>query len=297
MTQILVATDLSDRARKALVRGLDLARRFDATLTVLHVVDADQPLDLRDAALRSAEAWLGEELQRQGAAGVKSSIEVMPGSPDATIVEVAASSSADLVVMGAHRRHRLRDVFVGTTIERVIRATDLPVLMVNRAPDHGYDKALVAVDFSAISDRALRAAAGLAYLGATEIILLHACQPIGRTTLAASGVEPKVIEAHAATTVAEAAAQLRLLAQRHAGTATLRDVVEEGPPVEVIERVATREAAPLVVLGSRSHSGILRFLMGSTAESYLRTTTETDVLVVSPSANDALTPPAAPDRS
>lgn len=297
MTQLLVATDLSERARKALLRGLDLARRLEATLTVLHVVDADQPLRLRDAALRSAEAWLGTELQRHGASDVTSSIEVVPGSPDATIVEVAASTGADLVVMGAHRRHRLRDVFVGTTSERVIRATDLPVLMVNREPGRCYDKALVPVDFSTISDRALRVAAGLSYLGATEIILLHACQPIGRTTLAASGVEPKIIETHAATTMAEAAASLRLLADRHAGDATLRSLVEEGPPVEVIERVAAREGATLVVLGSRSHSGILRFLMGSTAESYLRTTTETDVLVVSPSSNDTLTSPAAPDRS
>ena len=290
MQHVLVATDLSERAEKALQRGLGLARRYRARLTVLHVVDPDQPLQLRDEALGSRQAWLEEALGRQDTEGIAVAIEVVPGPPDATIVEFARTTSADLVVMGAHRRHLLRDVFVGTTIERVIRGTERPVLMVNRDPSVGYDKALVAVDFSAISDRALAVAAGLAFLGAEKVILLHAYQAIGKTVLAAGGAEQKDIDAHAARTASEALSALRRLADRHAGTGpsssrgrvALRTLVEEGPALDVIERVAEREATPLVVIGSRSHAGVLRFLLGSTAEGYLRTTTTTDVLVVSP---------------
>ena len=286
MQHLLVATDLSDRALEALRRGLDLARRFGARLTVLHVVDPDQPLKLRDEALVSRQAWLEEELGRHDMRGVDLTIEVLPGAADGTIVERAA---ADLVVMGAHRRHLLRDVFIGTTIERVIRGTDRPVLMVNRKAGSAYDKALVAMDFSAISERALTAAAGLDFLGANDVVLLHAYLPIGKTTLAAGGAAPEVIDAHTATTAAEALSNLRQLADRHGATGAQRTkprtIVEEGAALEVIERVAEREAAPLVVIGSHSHSGVLRFLLGSTAESYLRTTTTTDVLVVSPSAS------------
>ena len=289
MQHLLVATDLSDRALEALRRGLDLARRFGARLTVLHVVDPDQPLKLRDEALVSRQAWLEEELGRHDTRGVDLTIEVLPGAADGTIVELAERAAADLVVMGAHRRHLLRDVFVGTTIERVIRGTDRPVLMVNRKAGSAYDKALVAMDFSAISERALTAAAGLDFLGANDVVLLHAYLPIGKTTLAAGGAAPEVIDAHTATTAAEALSSLRQLADRHAATGAQRTkprtIVEEGAALEAIERVAEQEAAPLVVIGSHSHSGVLRFLLGSTAESYLRTTTTTDVLVVSPSAS------------
>jgi universal stress protein E len=289
MQHVLVATDLSDRALKAMQRSLGLARRYRARLTVLHVVDPDQPLKLRDEALSSRQSWLEEELGRHDTQGVELAIEVLPGAADGTIVEFAEQAEADLVVMGAHRRHLLRDVFVGTTIERVIRGTDRPVLMVNRQAGSAYDKALVAVDFSAISERAISVAADLQFLGAEEVMLLHAYQVIGKTVLAAGGAEQKVIDAHEARTAAEAMNELRLLADRHAradsGPFELRTVLEEGPALEVLERVAEREATPLVVIGSRSHTGVLRFLLGSTAEGYLRTTTTTDVLVVSPPAS------------
>jgi universal stress protein E len=290
MQHVLVATDLSERAQKAMQRGLALARRYRAQLTVLDVVDPDQPLKLRDQAIDSHRIWLEDWLGRQDTEGIEVAIEVVPGSPDSTIVEFARTTSADLVVMGAHRRHLLRDVFVGTTIERVIRGTERPVLMVNRDPSVGYDKALVAVDFSTISERALSVAGGLAFLGAEKVLLLHAYQPIGKTVLAAGGAEQKDIDTHEARTASEARSALRRLTDRHAGTGpssserrvALRTLVEEGPALDVIERVAEREATPLVVIGSRSHSGVLRFLLGSTAEGYLRTTTKTDVLVVSP---------------
>jgi hypothetical protein len=48
--------------------------------------------------------------------------------------------------------------------------------------------------------------------------------------------------------------------------------------------MVTSPGFPFGVIGSRSHSGVLRFLLGSTAEAYLRTTTTTDILVVSLSA-------------
>jgi universal stress protein E len=290
MQHVLVATDLSERAQKAVQRGLGLARRYRAPLTVLHVVDPDQPLELRDEALDSHRAWLEEALGRQDTEGIEVAIEVVPGPPDGTIVEFARTTGADLVVMGAHRRHLLRDVFVGTTIERVIRGTERPVLMVNRDPSVDYDKALVAVDFSAISERMISVAASLEFLGAATVILLHGYQAIGKPVLAAGGAEQKVIDAHEAETASEALGELRRLADRHARSGPsssrarveLRPLLEEGPALDVIERVAEREAAPLVVIGSRSHTGMLRFLLGSTAEGYLRSTTTTDVLVVSP---------------
>ncbi len=286
MQHILVATDLSERAAKALRCGLRLALRFGARLTVLHVVDADQPLNIRDEALHRSRAWLEQEMAARPADGVEVSVEVIPGTPDATVIEIAERDAADLVVMGAHRRHLLRDVFVGTTIERVIRGTALPVLLVNREPEAAYGKALVAVDFSDTSERALSVAAGLSFLEAEEVVLLHAFQSVDRAVLAAGGADPKLIEAHAIKTAGEALGTLRRMADRHAATdasaVTLRTLLEEGPAVAVIERVVSHEAIPLVVMGSRGHSGVLRWLLGSTAESYLRTTTTADVLVVSP---------------
>ncbi|MCB8823361.1 universal stress protein [Microvirga rosea] len=56
---------------------------------------------------------------------------VVAGDPFDGILRAAASTGADLIVMGAHRKQLLRDILVGTTIERVIRTGPHPVLMVN----------------------------------------------------------------------------------------------------------------------------------------------------------------------
>jgi universal stress protein E len=64
---------------------------------------------------------------------------------------------ADLIVMGAHRKELLRDIFVGTTIERVIRTGSHPVLMVNSEVEQSYSNVLAAVDMSEPSARAIRA--------------------------------------------------------------------------------------------------------------------------------------------
>ena len=287
MRHLLVATDLSARGQKALRRGLLLARADAARVTVLHVVDADQPLPLRDEALQSSEAWLKTALDAEDTVGLEIEVEVVPGPADATIIELAEKAAVDLVVMGAHRRHLLRDVFIGTTIERVMRGTVLPVLMVNREPEAAYGEALVAVDFSATSEHALQVAAGLGFLGAEKALLLHAYQTVDKVVLAAGGAPPEAIHAHDSRTAGQALGDLRRMAERHAATdaggVELRTLMREGPAVDVITRVAEAENIPLVVIGSRSHTGILRLLLGSTAETYLRTTT-TDVLVVSPAA-------------
>ena len=60
--------------------------------------------------------------------------------------------------MGAHRKQLLRDIFVGTTIERVIRTGPHPVLMVNNEVRRAYRTALAAVDMSEASASAIRTA-------------------------------------------------------------------------------------------------------------------------------------------
>ena len=57
----------------------------------------------------------------------------------------------DLVVLGFRGRHCFRDVFLGTTAERVVRKGDRSVLVVRNRPEEAYRRVLVAVDFSPAS--------------------------------------------------------------------------------------------------------------------------------------------------
>ena len=50
----------------------------------------------------------------------------MLGDPFEGIAKTARQSAAELIVMGAHRKQILRDIFIGTSIERVMRRASLP---------------------------------------------------------------------------------------------------------------------------------------------------------------------------
>ena len=154
-----MATDFSTRSHRALRRAGLLARECDAELTLVHVVEDDQPRSLVELERREASKFLDEQIH--SLAELKRcpmQLFARSGTAFDGILQTAKISSADLIVMGSHRRQLLRDVFVGTTIERVIRIGTYPVLMVNNAVDHPYEKVLVATDMSEVSAWAIRIA-------------------------------------------------------------------------------------------------------------------------------------------
>lgn len=174
MKKILVATDFSERSDRALRRAVLLAREFDAGLALVHVVDDDQPRRIVETETEEAKALL-----RQMAAtlrnvdGVACETRVLLASPFAAIVQEVTDTSPDLLVIGPHRRQVLRDVFIGTTAERVIRSVDCPVLMVNAPPAGSYRHILQTTDLSDSSRDALRRFLALGIGEQTQNSLLH----------------------------------------------------------------------------------------------------------------------------
>src|SRR5581483_4668427 len=161
-SEMLVATDLTDRSERALGRALQLYDELEAKhLSLLHVVAEGLPPDLAKQQLAGAEAFLrtrmAKEPARRGSEGV-SEIIVCTGDPFSTILTQSIDRSADLIIIGAPGKHRYADIFMGTTAERVIRFSDKPVLMVKQAPGEPYRRILVAFDGSEGAIRGLQMA-------------------------------------------------------------------------------------------------------------------------------------------
>jgi universal stress protein E len=160
MERILVATDFSERSRPALRRGLSLARQFGSELTILHVTDSDRPERFVEEERRGAAMAIRELVEKVGGQGLATAPSVIAraGDPFRVIVDEADRLKADLVVMGAHRKRLLGEVFTGTTVERVMRLGRQPVLMVNLDSEAPHGNVLAAVDLSQASAHALRTA-------------------------------------------------------------------------------------------------------------------------------------------
>lgn len=280
LERILVASDLSHRSEIAIARAAELARRFGARLHLLHVVEQDQPDSYVSSEIRQTEDALALEAGHlKDQFGIDLAVHVVPGDPFEMIGDFAANINADLIVMGRHRRRPLRDLFIGTTAERVIWRGTHPVLMVKGEGAGRYDRIGIALDCSEPSGAALKLAYSSGLLEDAQVSIVHARLPFAKTMLAAHA-NREAIEQHVSSEMRIARAELtNFLRENDAGDLTSRIYLEEGEPIAVLSSFIDRSAPDLLVMGTHGRQGLGRLVLGSVAEEALRTL-EVDILAV-----------------
>jgi universal stress protein A len=135
---ILFATDLSPESESVATRAIDLAQRYQARLTLVHVVE-HLPVDLPTDIVLPERMEMGEYLvetsrerltalaERIGVSDAQRLVEL--GSPKAEITRVAEEQGVDLIVVGSHGRHGL-ELLLGSTANGVLHAAKCDVLAV-----------------------------------------------------------------------------------------------------------------------------------------------------------------------
>ena len=137
---ILVADDFSENASKALGLAADLARRYGATLTILHVY-ATPGIELPtgfvpwEHELARVERAVHEALDRHRARAEALGAPTVharsaQGLPHEVIHRAVDDGGHDLLVMGYHGRSDLRRVLIGSVTEKVLRAAPCSILTV-----------------------------------------------------------------------------------------------------------------------------------------------------------------------
>lgn len=281
--RILAATDFSTRSNRALRQAGLLAQQ--AELHVVHVVDDDQPEELVRMEKREAERLLAEQMASMPELrGVQCRPMVITGDPFDGILRTAAQVSADLIVMGTHRRQLLLDIFVGTTIERVIRKGTSPVLMVNRDAQRSYNNVVAPVDMSEASANALRIALSTRLIGSSPATLLHAFLTTATGRMFVDGVDPARIDAYVDDERRMAMDELTsFLVSNDLDRPPWSFCLKEGGPMEVISRAVAEMRPDLLVMGTHGRSGLLKTLIGSVTEEALRSlSVDIDILAVPP---------------
>jgi nucleotide-binding universal stress UspA family protein len=139
MNTILIATDGSPEARKAVELGIEIASDHEAAVVFVQVIppvhstqfDPGVRIQAIPAELRLRRAVaLHEAAQLAAEHGVQSTFEMLEGNPADEIVAYADSIDADLVVIGSRRRGVLASALLGSVSREVVRESRRPVLVV-----------------------------------------------------------------------------------------------------------------------------------------------------------------------
>ena len=271
---ILCPIDYSDASAGALRYAAAVAEHFVARLIVLSVED---PLLTTAMDLGTGAHWTADVSEREMAkfvsrvfgedtAALGIEYDVAVGKPPVEILRVARERSCDLVVMSSHGLTGARKFFFGSTTERVLRETSVPVLItppVNPGPVHVEDarrllgRIVVPVDLSPSSLHQTQVARALAEALNVPLVLVHVIEPVKSHLL--SRLHVSGLDSSRRAVAEEGLEELIATVPRRLRPEAL---VVSGDPAEETAKVARDRNAGLVVIGLHG-SPLLGPRMGS----------------------------------
>jgi len=276
---VLAALDLQDGSNAVLARAAQLASAHAAWLVVLHVIDAE-PLSHAAAHMKLRESGLQDQLRQQAIAAIeplivenghmrRTDVQVDFGSPHEIITHVVHERHADVLVLGPGEGRTLKDKFLGSTADRVVRTSAAPVLVVRKPSAEPYRSVAVAVDGSPQSARALISARRLA--PDTAFQLVHAVDiPLTfRQAMLRAGTSQAEMERYRVARAAKAHEELSAFQRDILGTSELPIQVLDGEPGSALVRLSKSARVDLLALGSRGRGATLQTLLGSVARRVL----------------------------
>ncbi len=273
---LLFPTDGSQGASVVFDHVLDIAAEHDATVHVLHVADPTRVFQRKgsviDAIEQEGETLVRDTAARAGQRGVETVTDVRTGDPYSTIVDYAASQDLDLVVMPTHGRRGLERFLLGSTTERVLRRSDVPVLTIRPEDDddgtiaYPYQRVLAPTDGSTCAREAVEMAVDVATVTGAALHLLTVIDVASVGVDIRSDLQITQLEEAADTILEDAAA--------FAETAGVEPAVETvyGSSIhEAIRSYIEDHDVDLVVVGTHGRTGFDRHLLGSVTEHLVRT--------------------------
>jgi nucleotide-binding universal stress UspA family protein len=293
---LLVPVDLTPSSDRALGRISLLPLADDARVTLLHVLPSSLAPGERRRAERDANKTLAEEVRHlRKQVHKKISIEsvLKVGAAAAEIAAHATRISAELIVAGRCGRSALRDVFLGSTAERIVRQAQLPVLVVRLAPRATYERPALALDLDEAAEDAVRVMLRALPPPRPRVDVIHAFSVpyhgLVYPSLSEDEAEERKDElgSHAARELSKRlATAVAKAGVRPEAAPYWKTHVRYGSPRMVVQKIMKKAETDLLVLGTRGYSAAAYVFLGTVAGDLLRAV-DCDVLVVPPRSRRA----------
>ena len=273
--KILLALDASPASKAALDAVAKRPWPAGSKVEVLTVVNTLEPWALAvivEEMKAHAQQLVDAATTLLRSKGLSADAAVGEGDPKHVILDHAASTGADLIVVGAHGMTALEQFFLGSVSKAVLRFAPCSVDIVRNTPTNAALKVLLAVDGSPASQYAAESLAARPWPTGTEIRVLSAVE-LGMSALQGAFEIPafdvKHLESQRAAAMkrTEDAIDSARKTLETAGLTTSESIsVLDQVPKEIILQEGAAWPADWIVLGSHGSSGLSRFLIGSTSE-------------------------------
>ncbi|HBR69701.1 MAG TPA: hypothetical protein DEA55_10040 [Rhodospirillaceae bacterium] len=284
MKNILLATDLTANSDRAMERALKIAKEAGAKLHIVHVLPGYKEKKLVSTLKEDTEDLIrGYIYDYKDSQGLNVVINALQGGEAyAEILGYARKIKADLIVMGTHGKTGIRDLFAGTTVERVARKGAWPVLMVRNKPTGGSYQSIVAgVDFSPGSRAALRTAMEISPKAVFSVVHAYSI-PVYAGEMSYVYIESRAVMEDEQQKMLNAFLKTEAahFKKEHNGaTSRISGKLAQEPIYPAIVQHAKKSKADVIAIGAHGRVGPMPGLLGGVAQDILAEP-PCDVLVV-----------------
>ncbi len=285
---ILIVTNGKKSDRKSLKRAVDLAKRNNADLSLLEVLDvSDREISRLNSKLIGRD--VGKLLVEDRIAGIDAllietdfslkRLDVVSGVPFIKIIQHVHRYSFDLVITAAEGTRGLKQKIFGTTTLHLMRKCPCPLWVLKPFGDITYKNILAAVDpFEAdnvqenLNRKIMELATSMAEIEKADLHVVHVWDVVGESLLLKrGGMTQGAVNTMIAEEKAEHRKALEDLVMEHPVQGIRRKYhLFRGNPGEIIPEYASEKGIDLVVMGTVSRHGIAGLLIGNTAEQVIQ---------------------------
>lgn len=287
---IVVGVELSAHSHVILEEALRLARRHQARLSLLHVIENHlpqhweflpfSPSEFEESLKHNAQTWMDEQLAALDTEGVTLERHILLGRAYEELLGYGEREHADLFVIGQTETTLLERLFLGNTAKRIVRRASQSVMVVH-AKKKPTRNILVALDFSETSRWACEVAISHARAEGASLHLAHVYE-----LFSVHPFTQMLGDEEIARYVKEVREPIRKEFETFVASLELEGISHElhlrdGFVQDEIRHLQLSLSCDLLVIGSVGRTGLRALLLGNTAE-HLLNTPACSILVTKP---------------
>ncbi len=289
---ILTATDMSDWAKFAEVRGAELTKHLGNAEMLLVNVQEQSGLDFyamlmasqvltQDLIRQEAEKTLAETARRLSEEkGITVTPIIRTGKVPNEIQALLEEKKASLLVIGAHGQGYHFMPIIGNIPAKLVQGSPCPVLIIRQEEIRPYKRVLIPIDFSEVSIN--QVTQSLPFIPEdSEIILMSVCESPCASRLRYANITVEILEEYRKKVKTEALEKINQLIEALDSPRNLQAQVEIGIPHQVILDYIRKYDIDLLVLGKHPRNRLEEYLVGSTVH-YALNEAECDVMITTP---------------